>query len=893
MKVTPKRFFGYALMPRIIPLARSLLSSGFAHVAFYMAQIYGAARLLPQNHAYLNPQNMGRFGISHVILESARNLRFTRNHIDQITIFILMLAGIGLLFAQMCLLGFAVFVQTAHAGMPTTWSGFFVTPTPVNDIAHILMDRVFGIPGFFNSCVDQGVPCINNTAVVDGTLPFPYHTALQGMLAFYSVGLCAIGLIIFLYYIVAIAVETAQTGTPFGKRYNHVWAPIRMVVALALLIPLSYGLNGAQLLTLHIAKWGSAFATNGWTLFSDVLITSTVTLAGSDPSQMVAEPQKPKPNELFRFYTVLATCAQAYEKLGISIDAYLVRPVQVPLIHNTLMETQTWQQAIDWYEKGAILVVFGEDGHPDYTGDVKPYCGEITLEATDQTEPGSVAMQSGYYEQFIQAPWDNIKNGTVLQAAANLPAPSNAQQDFFDHAAQNIIDFSLMPNTGNALLPDIAAQNAIMAWWDGRITVIIANGIAAQVASPEWLGGLPGLGWAGAGIWYNKIAQMNGAIAAAVSNLPAVKTWPLVMQDVAEAKAKGDKSNLAENLYQPYLSGGKPVQLKQPEDFPLARTFYEAYRVWESTSMSEMTGTGPTNIHPSKNSFIDYVNMVFGTQGLYSMRYNDGNNIHPLAQIVVMGKNLFDTAIRNLAWGVGGSFASFIAPGDGPPLIFKALGSFATTLGLMTLSMGFVMYYVIPFLPFIYFFFQVGGWIKALFEAMVGLPLWALAHIRIDGEGLPGDAAVSGYFLIFEIFLRPILTIFGFVGGISIFAAQVEILNQIFDLVVSNVTGFDHEAAKGFATGVGAFAYARGGIDQLFHTVVYAIIVYMMAIASFKLVYLVPDNILRWMGSGVDGFGELAKDAPEHLPSQIYGGSAVATQQISGAASSLLRIGRR
>ena len=62
---------------------------------------------------------------------------------------------------------------------------------------------------------------------------------------------------------------------------------------------------------------------------------------------------------------------------------------------------------------------------------------------------------------------------------------------------------------------------------------------------------------------------------------------------------------------------------------------------------------------------------------------------------------------------------------------------------------------------------------------------------------------------------------------------------------------------------------------------IYVIIVYMMAQASFKLIYLIPNNMLRWMGSSVDGFGELAKDAPDSLISTIYGHSQVITNQIS------------
>ena len=90
-------------------------------------------------------------------------------------------------------------------------------------------------------------------------------------------------------------------------------------------------------------------------------------------------------------------------------------------------------------------------------------------------------------------------------------------------------------------------------------------------------------------------------------------------------------------------------------------------------------------------------------------------------------------------------------------------------------------------MPFLFFFFAVGTWVKTIFEAMVGVPLWALAHIKIDGEGLPGDAAGSGYFMILEILLRPIMVIFGLIAAMIIFVTQVRILHLIWDLVVDGV----------------------------------------------------------------------------------------------------------
>ncbi len=164
--------------------------------------------------------------------------------------------------------------------MPTNFAGFFITPSPGDDdIAFVLLDRVFGVPQLFldsgggGSCVEKGTACFLAAscefanAQPEGAYPWPFHIALRQMMQFYSIGLLIVGLLIFLYFTVTVVMETAQDGVPFGRRFNHVWAPIRMVVALGLLIPVANGLNAAQYITLYAAYWGSGFATNGWNLF--------------------------------------------------------------------------------------------------------------------------------------------------------------------------------------------------------------------------------------------------------------------------------------------------------------------------------------------------------------------------------------------------------------------------------------------------------------------------------------------------------------------------------------------------------------------------------------------------------------------------------------------------
>jgi conjugal transfer/type IV secretion protein DotA/TraY len=309
--------------------------------------------------------------------------------------------------------------------------------------------------------------------------------------------------------------------------------------------------------------------------------------------------------------------------------------------------------------------------------------------------------------------------------------------------------------------------------------------------------------------------------------------------------------------------------------------------MWQEGDSVSTTYTQPTG-----NAVVDIINALFGTEGLFSMRRND--NVHPLAQLTGVGRSLIETSLRNLTYasvgGAGGALLAQISQFTGATA--ANFSSFLVTISMIGLTAGFILFYIVPFLPFIYFFFALGGWVKGIFEAMVGAPLWAMAHLRIDGNGLSGQAALSGYYLIFEVFLRPILIVFGLLASISIFSAMVSVMNQVFDLVVANTGGFDVTAEL---TGIGAskIAEMRSAIDKFFFTVIYTIIVYLMGMSSFKLVDLIPNNILRWMGQAVATFG----DQREDIGQSLVGSSTVGAQQtlgsIGGGLQGLASLGKR
>ncbi len=320
----------------------------------------------------------------------------------------------------------------------------------------------------------------------------------------------------------------------------------------------------------------------------------------------------------------------------------------------------------------------------------------------------------------------------------------------------------------------------------------------------------------------------------------------------------------------------------------IASLLYTVYSSWNTSSAADTVFT-----RPEKNAITDVISMILGTQGLYDLLENKG--VHPLAMLSALGKSMVDASIRNMFLGIVGQGAGQLLSDTFFKQMFSVASSFAFKFGMIGMSIGFILYYVLPLMPFIYFFFAFSGWVKSIFEAIVAMPLWAMAHIRIDGNGLPGPLATNGYFLLFEIFLRPILIIAGFIISVSLFSALVNILHDVFTTLTFVSAGYDIEASSfwGDMTGAGGrfagmFAATdhnltsmRGPIDELFYTAIYAIMVYMIGTSCFKLVDQIPNSIIRWMGASVSTFQEKAGDPAGKLAGNMFRSIKMTNAQIT------------
>jgi conjugal transfer/type IV secretion protein DotA/TraY len=952
----------YSLLPAVLPRMRDLFGSGFGSFAFFIALVYRAVRLLPDGHPFLNPANLGRFGVAAVIAEAFRYIKFNRftlgqRNLDQWIVFVVVLAAIVILILQFITLALAVVMPSAMAfsfpggaNFPTPFH-MFQTPVirgntignnPQNfyDLSFMFLDRVFGVPGVFQSCIaDTAKSCVPVGSMYGAEagmrvndppqFPWPYHTALHQIFQFYSIGLLVVAIFLLIYFTIVVVAETAQTGTPFGKRFNTLWAPLRLVTAAGLLIPLSYGLNAGQYLVLYSAKWGANFASNGWIGFNQTLVRANVggtgTIAG-DRNALIARPGRPDATELVHFISVMHACKDiqdnymAAHNRRIQMDdrdisaatlpwirPFLVRSAGIGAQRETfkeLTDSITYDQAVVWSNYGDVVIRFGiQDSQlfKDHRGSVKPYCGELTIPTVvnpAQIGGGTLASstQPAFYHQgaaIIMFNYWTLLKELILKRDANqgyiefddgtgatVPALNrNINQALSRYYYQLYMEQKLSaPQSPQAYMGEVGGY--VTGW----INESIRLGQERERMNASNPYGIPAdllvRGWAGAGIWYNRIADMNGTFTTAAFNLPKVSMYPMTMEWLANEKTKGQEAVSPSQVFSPYVQ-----DLKVPLAFPggaleerAADTYWQITSAWqENGGLNASSRTLKTG-----NVIIDMINVIFGTSGLFSIRQNA--NVHPLAQLSSIGKSLIERTITLLGVGLAGTAIQPWIPENlaGMRAAMGVVSGFAFSILSIGAAAGFILFYIIPFLPFMYFFFAVAGWVKAIFEAMVGVPLWALAHIRIDGDGLPGEAAVSGYFLILEIMIRPILIVFGLIASVTIYAASVHVLNDVFNLAVANVGGVDMDAT--LSNPAITLENLRGSIDTLFYTIMYVILVYMLGMSCFKLIDLIPGSMLRWIGSNANAFTDSGEQAAGQLVSYGTIGSNMIFGQLSGAA---------
>jgi conjugal transfer/type IV secretion protein DotA/TraY len=177
------------------------------------------------------------------------------------------------------------------------------------------------------------------------------------------------------------------------------------------------------------------------------------------------------------------------------------------------------------------------------------------------------------------------------------------------------------------------------------------------------------------------------------------------------------------------------------------------------------------------------------------------------------------SAANPLAWALNLVFVQVL------PLIYS--------VAIILWTMGATLGIYLPLVPYLVFTMTAFGWVIQVIEAVVAAPIIALGLVHpAGGEELGKIAAALP--IIANIFLRPTLMIFGFVLGASLLRAGIALVNF----------GFIPAIQTSAATSIFSILAVLG---------LYVGIVTSIVNKSFSLIYVLPNQIMRWMGGQGEG----------------------------------------
>lgn len=264
-KPRPRSILGTLFNPDIGQSMRPLGEAGDMFITI-LAMIFVMNGLLPNDHPAASGKPGTKISLTALFRDAHNRLSYDRDGMPKVILFY---AVVGcLIFSGLTVLTFvlSLFVGKAHA---SSLSGFFTVQGQEGwkDGSSTITDLALGWLGFL--FYDQPMPGCTAQSNQSLCSSHAIQDSLQQVLGYYSEAVLIFAAVILFYHLAAMIIHTAHHGVPMGKNASQIWAPIRLVVAIALLVPIGtpVGLNAGQNLLIQIAGWGSALASNVWQRF--------------------------------------------------------------------------------------------------------------------------------------------------------------------------------------------------------------------------------------------------------------------------------------------------------------------------------------------------------------------------------------------------------------------------------------------------------------------------------------------------------------------------------------------------------------------------------------------------------------------------------------------------
>ncbi|MBI1274034.1 MAG: DotA/TraY family protein [Alphaproteobacteria bacterium] len=802
----------------------------FTHM---LALVFSQHGLFPRNHPGLAID--ARLSLSEVIGTAWQSLRWSKDNVPQIFLFFsitgfLVFATLTLIFMLLGML-----TGTAHAAEGDGGGGFFEFAS--DDISKQMIDYLF---------------------FAQGSSAFPANPALQtavrSMFGFYSSAMLVFAAFILLYILVSMVAETAHHGVVMGKRASQIWAPVRLVIAVGMLVPLGGTLSSGQLIVLQVASWGAGLGSQVWNIAIEGLRSMQFQIRGPDQIRGYGA--------LVRGMVENYACWHAYDvaleagAAGGGLDASFFETSAIteqPTLNGNGMMFGNRQargfQMCGGYELPATPAGAGSENAGGNA--VRAF-----IDSSRSTFTESLGLQGDFgtlAEKIVKAYHPDIPADERGEVPGNGQDGENEFMDLVVSYQQKVNQATTQAfQAQQADIMSTLLDEASAKGWAGagrflydlsvtQNTILDVSSQALPKAIKASLMYTPSDGWVessarGFAHWWERLTGDDAADSRADSRDAIFRQVTTINGDVQQwltaASTLGPTRTAGEIL----ANAGQGVS-----DFVTGSIDYlneHGSQVVDGilNEMGDMVGDfggyvtskGIATGFWAFDTILWIAEKAFSYAGVWDGNGNLGlsieqGNTNPFMELIALGQKWIHANMGIAGLGIMCNLIPYCPNGGGMLLIWA---------GLIGMTPGIFIAFMLPLLPFIKFFFLVITWIIGVFEAVLMIPIMAIAHLSPEGEGLPGKYAEHSYFLILNVFLRPVLMVFGLVAGLLIFGVSISLLNSLF---------------LGATTGTGSGAIGSTTLSKIMFTVIYMTLAYTAANSAFKCIDFFPSQALLWV----------------------------------------------
>lgn len=683
---------------------------------------------------------------------------------------------------------------------------------------------------------------------MNGIIPTPTGSGgsislLGTMFQTFNTVVLAVGALVVVYTTVVGVIMTAHEGEFMGKKWNNPWIPIRMVLGIACLVPSGSGYSGIQIIMMWIIIQGIGAAD---TLWNTVLVY--LNIAGS-PYAQVTLPS-------LQVNQSLTTIFQ-----GLVCDASAKMTAPNPL--NPKMDQGGYfcaQNPTNPFCTG-IETIFPSSS---YTSQMGPqgncgsfsYCNQalvcsasgansipcLACNAQITALTSIIPLLQGIAQKFVQDDYD-YQHAYNYNPASKTPPPPMPPWVQNYCAANNLNpctkDNLPDPGIGSANAPNEVVNtlywpfalkpslgqgsfiSTVTSYYLNTVTGAVNAYISQQASNPNIsdpvLQQAQTTGWIFAGAFYYYISKMAG------NNLTAANP--------AFSATPNDPSGNPQNPLRSYRN-----------NFDAAQTLVSASSATTSSGASSQTSIGAASPQFSgvgnifQQAFVSVFEAFTNTltpkgQSPLTALVNGGQVLLGIAE------GLFVVFIGATVALTGAGYFDVFVLGTG---VDNPLGPMTTTMYMIIvplllallgvlIAIGGSLAIYLPLMPYMIFLFGVVSWFLSTIESMVAGPLVALGILSPSGQHELLGKAEPAIMLLFFVFLRPSLMIFGLMAAMLLAVVVVTMVNVTFNSIVAQITSGDP-------------------IELILFFVAYVFLIITALNKCYEAIYIIPQRVMDWIG---------------------------------------------